>query len=90
MVFIYFALGGLAVSEAQKKKNQAALDKERVVVMDRVKNSIVSKLEAASPYNLFLTTVTGSKMTHHEKLSLSFIGELSKIAVIWKSSVFSS
>ncbi|CAB0005704.1 unnamed protein product [Nesidiocoris tenuis] len=64
---------GLAVSEAQKKKNQAALDKERVVVMDRVKNSIVSKLEAASPYNLFLTTVTGSKMTHHEKLSLSFI-----------------
>ncbi|KAF6200302.1 hypothetical protein GE061_006605 [Apolygus lucorum] len=65
--------GTLPVTKAMRDKNAAALEKERVVVMDRVKNSITSKLEAAAPYNFFLTTITESKDTHHEKLSVSFI-----------------
>lgn len=33
------------------------------------------KLDQAAPYNFFLTTITASKQTHHEPLSITFQGK---------------
>lgn len=38
------------------------------------KGNMAKKLEAAAPYNFFLTTITASKPTHNEPLSITFQG----------------
>ncbi|KAL1122267.1 hypothetical protein AAG570_003672 [Ranatra chinensis] len=48
------------------------MENYRVVVWDRRKMKVTQKLEAASPYNFFLTTITDSKPTHNDMLSISF------------------
>lgn len=39
------------------------------------KGNMAKKLEAAAPYNFFLTTITASKSTHNEPLSITFQGK---------------
>ncbi|XP_055370935.1 probable tyrosyl-DNA phosphodiesterase isoform X2 [Condylostylus longicornis] len=36
------------------------------------KGNTAKKLEKAAPYNIFLTTITASPLTHHEPLSITF------------------
>lgn len=40
------------------------------------KGQMQRKLDQAAPYNFFLTTITDSKPTHNEPLSITFQGEL--------------
>lgn len=39
------------------------------------KGNMAKKLEQAAPYNFFLTTITASKQTHNEPLSITFQGK---------------
>lgn len=41
------------------------------------RGQMAAKLVAAAPYNFFLTTITSSKPTHSEPLSITFQGKLS-------------
>lgn len=40
------------------------------------RGQMAAKLKAAAPYNFFLTTITASKATHSEPLSITFQGKL--------------
>lgn len=48
-------------------------------VKKRSQGKILQKINAAAPYNFFLTSVTDSKQTHTEPLSLQMFGNLSII-----------
>lgn len=39
------------------------------------KGQMAKKLEAAAPYNFFLTAITDSKLTHHEPLTITMQGK---------------
>lgn len=43
------------------------------------KGNMAKKLENAAPYNFFLTTITASKATHNEPLSITFQGKCAAI-----------
>lgn len=63
-------------SNVSKKQKMMHNIKDYIPVIVE-KGQMAKKLEAAAPYNVFLTAITDSKLTHHEPLSVTFQGLLS-------------
>ncbi|XP_014248048.1 probable tyrosyl-DNA phosphodiesterase [Cimex lectularius] len=66
-----------AVSKPSKvslehEKNMESERKFRIVVLNRAKYKVIDKMKLATPYNLFLTTISDSPVTHSEMNSLCF------------------
>lgn len=66
-------------SESRSNENNEAwnshMKKYRKEAFDRIKLSVKEKMEAASPYNFFLTTIKDSPETHKDHSSISFPGK---------------
>uniref|UniRef100_A0A1B0FC16 PBZ-type domain-containing protein n=1 Tax=Glossina morsitans morsitans TaxID=37546 RepID=A0A1B0FC16_GLOMM len=58
-------------SNVSKKQKMMHNIKDYIPVIVE-KGQMAKKLEAAAPYNVFLTAITDSKLTHHEPLSVTF------------------
>lgn len=70
--------GPLVSSAGQSKSSPSKITKNinEYISVVNPKGLMAAKLEAAAPYNYFLTTITDSKPTHREPLSITFQGKL--------------
>lgn len=72
-------------STAKESKNDSSLAKKQKItrnIKDYIpvvveKGKMAQKLEAAAPYNFFLTAITDAKPTHNESLTVTMQGKLS-------------
>lgn len=78
-VYIYISFFRSLSSDEYCKKMQGAQNLTEAMeyfkeVKKRSQGKILEKINAAAPYNFFLTSVTDSKQTHSEPLSLQMFG----------------
>lgn len=64
-----------ASSQPSSSSSKVTRDIHQYISVVNPKGQMQKKLEQAAPYNFFLTTVTDSKQTHQEPLSITFLGE---------------
>lgn len=60
-------------SSSSRELNEAKVDIHNFIKVVAPKGKMKEKLAAAAPFNFFLTTITSSKPTHEEPLSLTFL-----------------
>lgn len=61
--------------QSTASSSKIAKDIHQYIAVVKPKGQMQKKLERAAPYNFFLTTITDSKPTHNEPLSITFQGE---------------
>lgn len=64
-----------APSKPTTSSSKVTKDIHQYISVVNPKGQMQKKLDRAAPYNLFLTTITDSKQTHREPLSITFQGK---------------
>lgn len=63
------------ISKQSQSSSKMTRDIHQYISVVNPKGQMQNKLNQAAPYNFFLTTITGSRQTHQEPLSITFQGK---------------